>query len=105
MTVIACDCSADASDDSAAVSSEAWRKAKKQHDCCECGAAIHRGERYEYVTGLWDGSWNAYKTCAACVRIRKWYCPGGWRHGHLAEQIEDCVGFDYRTVPEDEEEA
>jgi hypothetical protein len=36
------------------------------------------------------------------MRIRKHYCPHGWRFGELADQIEPCIGFDYREVPDDE---
>ena len=46
------------------------RKAAKQHTCCECGKPIRSGEYYEYVSGLWDGQWGQYKTCASCVQIR-----------------------------------
>lgn len=26
---------------------------------------------YEYVSGLWDGSWDDYKTCLNCAELRK----------------------------------
>ena len=45
-----------------------------------------------------------YKTCATCVRIRDWYCSSGFFCGELASQIYECLEFDYRTVPDDNDE-
>ena len=53
------------------VFSEAWRKARKLHRCCECGSDIENGEVYEYVKGLWDGHWSEYKTCEKCADLRE----------------------------------
>lgn len=51
--------------------SNTWAvKAQKQHRCCECDAPIAKGEIYEKVEGLWDGSWQTYKTCWPCVEVR-----------------------------------
>lgn len=47
-----------------------WRKASKEHRCCECGYTIKKGETYEYVSGKWDGSLGSYKTCERCVDLR-----------------------------------
>jgi hypothetical protein len=79
---------------------EDWRKAHKPHVCCECRETIEPGETYEDVRGVWDGRWCSYRTCAPCARIRKEYCRWGWEYGMLAEHIEECLGFDYREVPE-----
>lgn len=49
---------------------EVRRKARKPHTCCECRAAISRGQEHEYVKGCWDGSWSAHRTCLACVSLR-----------------------------------
>ena len=49
---------------------EQWRTARQAHKCCECGGAINPGETYQYVTGIWDGEWHAYKTCERCVDLR-----------------------------------
>jgi len=38
------------------------------------------------------------------MRIRDHYCSGGWLIGGLAEQIEHCIGFDYREVPDQDGE-
>jgi len=107
MSDISCDCSVDCSDyESPSVCHTEWRKARKEHTCEECGEPIKVGERHEYVCGLWDGRWDRHRTCAPCVAIRARYCPHGFIYGELAQQIEECLGFDYREVPElDEEEA
>ena len=68
------------------------RKAARDHVCCECSGTIVKGERHEYVTGLWDGHWDSFRTCPDCLPIR---CEvarissgcGGWLHGGLAEAI------------------
>lgn len=97
--MVMCDCSVDF-DNGPTVCHEEWRKARKIHHCCECGDPIAKGEVYEYVAGLWDGYWNDHCTCKACVKIRKRYCSHGWVYGEVAQQIEECLGFDYREVPE-----
>lgn len=49
-----------------------WRVARKTHWCCECcRATILPGDRYEYVSGVWDGTPNSHSTCARCVALRK----------------------------------
>jgi hypothetical protein len=93
-----CDCSIDV-DVSATCAWEEWRTARKPHVCCECEAEIALGETYEHARGVWDGRWYVYRTCAPCARIRQDYCRWGWEYGALAEQIEECLGFDYREIP------
>ena len=44
--------------------------AHNEHKCGECGRVINPGEKYEYVSGKWDGDWEVYKTCADCLSIR-----------------------------------
>ena len=103
--MISCDCSVDlASYDAPSCYLTTLRKARKSHKCCECGGEIVRGQRYEYVSGVWDGDPDSHKTCLTCVEIREHYCPDGFIHEGLAEQIYDCLGFDYRYVPEDDED-
>lgn len=45
---------------------ESWRKANKEHKCCACGEAIRKGDRYHYVSGIWDGEPSWFKHCARC---------------------------------------
>lgn len=101
--MISCDCSADVFDDGPSCCVVKVRKARKSHTCEECGDTIKPGQCYEYSSGIWDGEPNDHKTCLTCVAIRDRYCPGGYYYGELATQIEECLGFDYREVPDDEE--
>lgn len=55
------------------------RKARKPWTCGECGRSIEIGERYENVTGLWEGEWVTERTCLRCVEARRWlvkFCDG-----------------------------
>lgn len=79
------------------------RTARKQHICYECGETINVGEKYEYVSGLWDGKWDHYKTCLICTKIADDYFDGCRVYGELAESFFECMGFDYRTVEEKDE--
>ena len=50
---------------------ELIRTARKQHGCCECYRDILPGEQYEYISGIWDGHPESYKTCLDCQSLRK----------------------------------
>jgi hypothetical protein len=67
-------------------------KARKDHECIECGAKIHRGETYEYVSGIWEGRPSSFKTCLICVRIRDDLCCDGFLYGGLSEALWECLG-------------
>lgn len=89
-----CSCTIDDYEE-AACSSTKLRKARKEHICCECGEKIQSGEQYEYVSGIWSGKPDEFKTCILCKRIREdlFYC--GWIYGGLQEMIYECLGFNY----------
>ncbi len=91
----ACDCSSD-HDYYPDFFVEEWPVAKKEHKCCECGEAIKPGQKYHKVAGKWEGDFSTYKTCMPCHNIREHYCPHGYVFGELAEQISNCLEFDYR---------
>jgi len=40
--------------------------ARKQHRCCECRQLIEPKEQYVRTDGLWDGRFDAFKTCMFC---------------------------------------
>jgi hypothetical protein len=52
--------------------SERWRTARKRHRCCECAGWINPGDRYEYVSGIWDHQPGSHHTCVQCVQVRDW---------------------------------
>lgn len=97
MTDIGCSCTCSVDYDSADIYASKVVVAKKVHTCCECGEVIRPGEKYEYASGLWEGSWSHYKTCEICLRIREDVCCGKWLFGQLREEIWDAFGLDYVT--------
>jgi hypothetical protein len=46
--------------------SERWRRARKEHRCCACRETIRAGDRYHYVSGIWEGGPASFKHCARC---------------------------------------
>lgn len=69
------------------------RKARKSHKCSECGRTIHAGEQYEYVSGIWDGHVDTFKTCNGCLWAAEWLqeqCDG-YCHGGLQEDLQEHV--------------
>lgn len=100
---ISCDCSSDYGD-KPEFYSETFPVAKKEYTCCECGETIKHGQVYNRFTGKWDGKVTTYKTCMPCYNIREHYCPNGYVFGDLAVQIGDCLGFDYRHTPGEDDE-
>lgn len=61
-------------------------KARKQHKCCECGDTIEPGTTYEKTVGVWDREFSTFKTCEACVEIRKrYFCT--WYYGMMWETL------------------
>lgn len=76
------------------VSSTKIRKARKPHTCCECGDTIGPGQRYEVASGCWEGSWDHFKTCITCVRIRDDLFPCGHVYTGLREMVRYCYKVD-----------
>jgi hypothetical protein len=76
-------------------------KARKEHRCDECGETIKARDLYENATGLWEGIWETYKTCARCVLVRSDFFRG-WLYGNLVADFQEAFGFDYRDgIPPD----
>ncbi len=100
---ITCDCSCDIGDigEHPEFYTESIVKARKDHKCCECGEIISKGQKYHRVAGKWDGEMLTFKTCIICTRIRDDYCKNGFVFGELGEAFYNCMGFDYREIPED----
>jgi len=73
------------------------RRARKAHRCAECGRAITPGEAYEVFRGLYDGKWEAGKTCAHCRVAQEWLSRecGGFLHHAVADDIEDHFNEGY----------
>lgn len=56
---------------------------------------------HERVTGLWEGKWDTFRTCARCANIRRdYFCS--WVYGAAVETFKEAFGFDYRDgIPTD----
>ena len=73
-------------------------RARKEYKCFECGLPIVVGESHEYVSGKWDGYFDAFRTCSRCVAARRWLevvCHG-WLYGgvdvDIREHAEEMYG-------------
>lgn len=83
--------------------SDPIRTARKAHKCCECGAEISPGEKYEDYNGCYEGSWSNYKTCWLCLAIRRDFFKCGWRFTGLREDFREAHGWDYIDGPTPED--
>ena len=101
---IGCKCVCDVSGEGESPSciEERIRTAQKEYECCECREEIKKGEKYEFVRGMWCGSWSTYRTCLTCVSIRNDVCCGCWQYTALREVIWKEFGIDYVTGEENE---
>lgn len=79
------------------------KKARRPHRCPECGARIPAGAPYEYVSGVWEGYFSDFHTCALCKELRDWatisvpcFC---WAYGELLSDVREMVGETAPDVP------
>lgn len=86
-----CDFSYEPDGPTADVYKAEWRVAGRSHKCVECGHAIRPGDRYEYVSGCWEGRWAHFQTCELCAKIRRELCTSGCDHGWLDFLIDAAV--------------
>ena len=75
------------------------RRARKTHKCVECSGPIIPGDNYEYVSGKWEGYFDAFSTCEACVDLRTWvknnvpcFC---WAYGNADEEMGYAIDDAY----------
>lgn len=66
------------------------RKARKQHECCECRETINPGEEYCHESSLFDGGWATHKTCMSCKRIRDDCMKCGWLWGEMWDELHEA---------------
>lgn len=73
--------------------------ARKQYTCCECGSTIDPGEQHECIKGIWDDTWETYRTCMVCAKIRD---AAMYDKPHdeciMFGGLYDCVGYDYEEA-------
>jgi hypothetical protein len=63
--------------------------ARKPHQCCECRSVIQPNERYERVSGKWNGEIDVYRFCAACSEIQREFSDGGRSFGVMWESFRE----------------
>ncbi len=66
-------------DEYVSVSSDEWRKARKEHRCDACHEAILPSHRYHRTWFIFDGNPHVYVRCARCQAI----------HAHLRAKINE----------------
>lgn len=79
--------------------SEAYRTARKEHKCIECGSKIFPGEKYYSYAGKWDDGLDSGKQHLLCLEL----CTtlNGYRHGKLKGSPErDCWVYFGGLFPE-----
>ena len=62
-------------------------RARKAHECCECGETIQPGQRYLHEAIICDGCLDSYKTCLTCVAVGTDLLRCGWTYGDMWTQI------------------
>jgi hypothetical protein len=70
------------------------RLSRGDYHCCECAKSIPRGAWYEDASGLWDESWNYFRTCLRCVARREAFhaIEGCWPAlEELRDTIVECM--------------
>lgn len=92
-------CSCDFDAPSPEFYNETYHKAAKEHCCDECGDKIEVGERYQYISGKWDGDFMTFKTCEICARIRDDYCAPLTM---LNEYLREYLGVGLNEVPDED---
>jgi hypothetical protein len=79
---------------------ETTPSARKQHKCGECYGVIQPGQKYQLVSGSWEGDMGSFKTCMPCVEARTWATAqpewmGDGEHlyyfGRLDEDLSDLA--------------
>lgn len=80
-------------------------KARKRHQCDECGRHIQPGEQYESATGKWEGCVSTFRTCSRCVDLRTWVKNNVpclcWAHGNMLDDCKAAVVSAWERVPEE----
>lgn len=41
-------------------------KIKKTHKCLACGGIGHKGDKMQYIVGIWEGDFSAHYWCKYC---------------------------------------
>lgn len=90
-------CMADLADEFYLTLEHITPRARKAHQCIECGREISPGETYEKYKGLLDGRIDTLKTCQHCVIARGWIQKqcGAWLYHGLLEDLKEHWDEEY----------
>ena len=76
------------------------RKARTQHNCCECDRIIQSGELYRLETGKWGKEFARYKTCQDCLSLRnEFFCS--WIFGQVRDLLIEELEWDLSIASEE----
>lgn len=83
------------------------RKARKEHNCRECGCVIRVGQRYTHHSALYDGHVSTHKTCQKCDRVEAAHTKaersmgGNGSHyvGELLSMVRECADEHKEYLP------
>jgi len=89
---MSCDCAYVDVDCSGIILEQRLYKARKQHQCCNCGRVIESKEEYEKAVGIWDGDFDTYKTCEACLSLRAAFFCGSY-HFDFYEDLRNHIDY------------
>lgn len=82
---------------------EEYRRARKSYWCDECGGEIKKGDRYQYVRGLWYDAYDTWRTCIGCINIiEECFCSRPI-FGNLNEWYRDLSGVNLDGTVEDDD--
>lgn len=97
-----CSCEIDSYDDGERVElySSVNRMAMKRHKCFECRAIIYPGDKYQFVSYLYDGIFWKEKTCKDCLSAIAQFYSGGACSGILWDDISEHIRECYGDLPE-----
>lgn len=64
-------------------------RCRKPFKCCECRETVQVSQKYERISGKWDGRIDVFKTCLPCVEIRDLLFCEGFNYTNMWEDIRE----------------
>lgn len=80
---------------------EQIRRARVAHRCCACVDWIRAGDRYTYISGVWDGRGSSHKRCLRCSTISDHLSEMASLHGEAQPRIDLGCGHTYEDIFEE----
>lgn len=72
--------------------------ARKVHRCNECHGHIEPGQKYQLISGSWEGDMGSFKTCMPCLAARTWATAqpewgGDGEHLYYFGQLDEDLSY------------